>query len=267
MEGQTSTSFETMIPKDFRHLVRKGQWNRPTSGVCKGYSQANLAILPKAVADDFLLFCVRNPKPCPVLDVIEAGSTHPSIGQESDIRTDLPRYKVFKKGELVEEPDNLLGIWREDLVSFLLGCSFSFETALMAAGIRIKHIDLNLRCPVYSTNIPCRPAGVFQGNMAVSMRPIPKKSVMKAIQITSRYPSVHGAPVHVGDPAEIGIEEINRPDFGDAVPFAPDEVPVFWACGVTPQLVAMKTRPEIMITHYPTYMYVSDLLNEELAAL
>lgn len=267
MESHISAGVETGNPKDFRDMVRSGQWRKPTSGVCKGYAQANLAILPKSVADDFLLFCVRNPKPCPLLDVIEAGSTQPSIGQGSDIRTDLPRYKVFQNGQLVEEPDNLLGAWREDFVSFLLGCSFSFETALLAAGIRIKHMDLGLGCPVYSTNIPCRPAGVFQGNMAVSMRPIPKKSVMKAIQITSRYPSVHGAPVHVGNPAEIGIEDIGKPDFGDAVPFAPDEVPVFWACGVTPQLVAMKTRPEIMITHYPSHMYVSDLLNEELAAL
>jgi uncharacterized protein YcsI (UPF0317 family) len=262
-----SAGVEDMIPKDFRNLVRKGQWNKPTSGVCKGYAQANLAILPKSVASDFLLFCVRNLKPCPVLDVIEAGMVHPAIGQDSDIRTDLPRYKVFHHGELVEEPENLLGVWREDFVSFLLGCSFSFETALMAAGIRIKHIDLDLRCPVYSTNIPCRPAGIFQGNMAVSMRPIPKRSVTKVIQITSRYPFVHGAPVHFGNPQEIGITDIEKPDFGDAVPFDPDEVPVFWACGVTPQLVAMKTRPEVMITHYPTYMYVSDLLNEELAAL
>jgi len=267
MENRISAGVETIIPKDFRNSVRKGQWRKPTAGVCKGYAQANLAILPKSVADDFLLFCVRNPKPCPVLDVIEAGSIRPGIGQDSDIRTDLPRYKVYHKGELVAEPDNLLEIWRGDLVSFLLGCSFSFETALMAAGIKIKHIDLGLGCPVYSTNIACRPAGVFQGNMAVSMRAIPKKMVMKAIQITSRYPSVHGAPVHVGDPSEIGIEDIEKPDFGDAVPFAPDEVPVFWACGVTPQLVAMKTRPEIMITHYPSHMYVSDLLNEELAAL
>ncbi len=267
MADACAKDYGSMHPRDFRYLVRDGKWRKPTSGVCKGYAQGNLAILPKSVADDFLLFCVRNPKPCPLLDVIEAGSLKPSVGLDSDIRIDLPRYKIFKNGELVEEPDNLLDWWRDDMVSFLLGCSFSFETALMSAGIRIRHIDLDLRCPVFSTSIECKPAGVFSGNMAVSMRPIPKDKVVKAIQITSRYPSVHGAPVHVGDPAEIGIKDIRKPDFGDEVPFEDGEVPVFWACGVTPQLVAMRTRPEIMFTHYPTFMYVTDLLNEDLAAL
>ena len=206
MLDASSKGFEAMHPQDFRYLVRDGKWRKPTSGVCKGYAQGNLAILPKSVADDFLLFCVRNPKPCPLLDVIEAGSVKPSVGMDSDIRIDLPRYKVFKNGELVDEPDHLLGWWREDLVSFLLGCSFSFETALMSAGIRIKHIDLDLRCPVFSTNIECKPAGIFSGNMAVSMRP----SQGQGSKATRLFPGILLSMVlrYISAMSEIGIEDI-----------------------------------------------------------
>jgi len=254
-------------PREVRKLIREGKWTKTTAGLCRGYAQANVVILPKKLAYDFLLFCVRNPKPCPILEVMDPGQTEPSIAKGADIRTDVPKYRVYKKGELVGEYTDILDFWRDDFVTFLLGCSFSFEEALMRAGIPIRHIELNVRCPIYITNIPCKPAGIFHGPLVVSMRPIPRELVVKAVQITSRYTFVHGAPVHIGDPEAIGIKDITKPDFGDPVPIYENEVPVFWACGVTPQAVAMKAKPEIMITHAPTCMFITDIPNEALAVL
>jgi uncharacterized protein YcsI (UPF0317 family) len=258
---------ESAVQK-LRRCIRSGQLQRPTSGLAPGYTQANLVIVPFDLAYDFLLFCQRNPKPCPLLEVFDVGDPEPrELAPGADIRTDVPRYRIYRHGILAEEVDDITPFWRDDLVSFLLGCSFTFEHPLMDAGIQIRHIDLNVNVPMYITNRPCKPAGVFHGPMVVSMRPIPQTQVVRAVQITSRFPDVHGAPVHLGDPAQLGIKTISQPDFGDAVAIGPDEVPVFWACGVTPQAVMMQAKPELAITHAPGYMFISDRRESELAVL
>jgi len=255
-------------PTELWELIRKGQFRQTTAGSCEGYVQANLAILPKELAFDFLLFCQRNPKPCPVLDVAEPGSYRTQVAApEADLRTDVPLYRVYRHGKLVDEPTDLLSYWRDDLVTFLLGCSFSFERALLANDIPVRHIEEGVTVPMFITSIECVPAGVFRGPMVVSMRPIPHHQVVRAVQVTSRFPSVHGAPVHVGDPTQIGIENISKPDFGQSVTINPGEVPVFWACGVTPQAVAMHVRPELMITHAPGHMFVTTLKDEHLGVI
>ncbi|MDR3593058.1 MAG: putative hydro-lyase [Negativicutes bacterium] len=257
-----------VAPKIIRERIRRGELVRPTAGMAEGYVQANLAIVPKALAYDFLLFAQRNPKPCPVLDVTDVGGGEPRlIAPGADLRYDIPQYRIYKAGKLVDEVPNLEKYWREDLVSFLLGCSFTFEAALLKGDVPVRHIEENCNVPMYITNIACKPAGEFHGNMVVSMRPVPQAKVVRAVQITSRFPAVHGAPIHIGDPAAIGIRNIDNPDFGDRVTIRPGEVPVFWACGVTPQAVAMTTKPEIMITHSPGHMFISDIRDEELAIL
>jgi uncharacterized protein YcsI (UPF0317 family) len=251
-----------------RLRIRTGAFTGPTSGLAPGNVQANLVILPKALAHDFLRFAQANPKPCPVLAVSEAGDPHfPMLGADLDIRTDLPRYRVWRNGELVSEPTDVRDVWRDDLVSFAIGCSFSFEEALIEDGIEVRHIAIGSNVPMYRTNIPCVSAGVFHGPLVVSMRPMKPKDAIRAVQITSRFPSVHGAPVHLGFPDQIGIADIGKPEYGDAVPIAADEMPVFWACGVTPQAVIAQARPEFCITHAPGAMLITDLRNTSLAAL
>jgi uncharacterized protein YcsI (UPF0317 family) len=257
-----------MSVEEIRQAIRRGEFTSPTPGLAPGYAQANLVILPEKYAFDFLLFCLRNPKPCPVLDVTEPGSPVPRLAApNADLRTDIPKYRVWEKGELKAEVTDISSYWRDDLVAFLLGCSFTFEAALLGAGIPVRHIEENRNVPMYITNIQCVPAGVFHGPMVVSMRPIPHAQVVRAVQVTSRYPSVHGAPVHIGEPAAIGIKDINNPELGESVTIKPGEVPVFWACGCTPQAVAMEAKPDFMITHSPGHMFITDLKNEELAAL
>ncbi|HYE81291.1 MAG TPA: putative hydro-lyase [Clostridia bacterium] len=252
-------------PALVRGLIRKDEFSGQTSGICRGYAQGNLVILPKHLAYDFLLFTQRNPKPCPVLEVADTGCRELKLtAAGSDIATDIPKYRVYEKGELTGEFSDIVSLWREDFVSFILGCSFTFESALMDEGIEVRHIQAGCNVPMYITNMECSPAGIFSGPTVVSMRPVPVDKVVKAVQITSRYPRVHGAPVHIGNPALIGIRNINKPDFGDAVEIKENEVPVFWACGVTPQAVAMKTKPEIMITHSPGHMFITDVKNHEL---
>jgi uncharacterized protein YcsI (UPF0317 family) len=249
-----------------RLACRSGQFTEQTSGLASGFAQANLVILPRDLAADFLLFCQRNPKPCPLFDVTEAGSPRPqSAAPDADLRTDLPRYRVWRDGRLVDEPTDIRSLWRDDFVSFVIGCSFTFEGALLRASVPVRHIELGLNVPMYRTNIACQPAGVFHGPLVVSMRPLKPADAIRAVQITARYPAVHGAPVHIGLPEQIGISDLARPDFGDAVPVASNELPVFWACGVTPQAVAMAARPSLMITHSPGCMFVTDLRDEELA--
>jgi uncharacterized protein YcsI (UPF0317 family) len=230
--------------------------------------QGNLAILPSDLAGDFLRFCQLNPKPCPVIGMSEIGDPRiPALGADLDIRTDLPGYRVWKNGELVEETGEISRWWRDDLVAFVIGCSFSFEEALVADGLPIRHIACGVRVPMYRTNIACMPAGPFAGPMVVSMRPLSPAQAIRAIQITSRFPSVHGAPVHIGLPALIGIRDLQKPDYGDAVPVEEDELPVFWACGVTPQAVIAAAKPAFAITHAPGAMLVTDLRNTQLAVL
>jgi uncharacterized protein YcsI (UPF0317 family) len=225
-----------------------------------------VVILPSALANDFLRYCQRNPKPCPLLAVSEPGeSLLPSLGTDIDIRTDLPRYRVWRDGVLTDQPTDICHLWRDDLVTFVIGCSFSFEEALLQAGLPLRHIAQNRNVAMYRSNIATTPSGAFSGPMVVSMRPLRASDAIRAIQITSRFPNVHGAPVHIGDPTQIGITDLSAPDYGDAVEVMPDEVPVFWACGVTPQAAITQARPEFCITHAPGAMLITDLLNHQLA--
>ena len=257
-----------LTPKEIRNLIRKGKWDKPTAGLAMGYAQANLVILPQKYTFDFLLFCQRNPKPCPLLEVLEPGKYHTEfLALDADIRTDIPCYNIYREGKREATVKEIKSFWNKDFVTFLLGCSFSFEEALLRSNIPIRHIEENKNVPMFITNIPCKPAGLFHGPMVVTMRPIHPDKVSRAVQITSRYASVHGAPVHIGDPSKIGIKNLKKPDFGDPVTIKKNEVPVFWACGVTPQVVVMKAKPDLCITHTPGHMFISDLLNEELASL
>jgi uncharacterized protein YcsI (UPF0317 family) len=251
-----------------RLRIRVGDVTGSTAGLAPGNVQANLVILPKALAHDFLRFAQANPKPCPVLAVSEPGDPRlPALGDDLDIRSDLPRYRVWRHGELVDEPIDVFNVWRDDLVSFALGCSFSFEQALIEDGIELRHITCGTNVPMYRTNIRCEPTGPFAGPLVVSMRPLRPSDAIRAIQITSRFPSVHGAPVHIGLPGMIGIADLTKPDYGDAVPVETDEFPVFWACGVTPQAVIAQVKPEFCITHAPGSMLITDLVNSKLACL
>lgn len=255
-------------PRQLRAAIRAGEWRQPTSGLAHGYTQTNVAIVPHTLAYDFLLFCQRNPRPCPLLEVLDVGDPEPrELALGADIRTDVPRYRVYRHGVAVDEVDSLQKYWRDDLVTFLLGCSFTFEHPLMDAGISIRHLELGVNVPMFITNRPCKAAGMFHGPMVVSMRPIPQDHVVRTVQITSRFPAVHGAPLHIGDPMALGIHDLQKPDFGDAVPLAPGEMPVFWACGVTPQAVMMQAKPELALTHAPGHMFITDRREHELAIL
>lgn len=259
---------EEVSPKDARERIRRNDWLKPTAGVASGYAQANLVVIPKELAFDFLLFCQRNPKPCPVLDVTRPGSPIPeTVAPQADLRTDLPKYLVYRNGELTEERTEIKDLWSDDMVGFLIGCSFTFEKALMNNGIPVRHIESGSNVPMFKTNMACKKAGRFEGPMVVSMRPIPDKDIVRAVQVTSRFPSVHGAPVHIGDPDSIGIKDIGKPDYGDAVKIMPGEVPVFWACGVTPQAAAFHAKPDIMITHAPGHMFITDIKDEAYSVL
>ncbi len=259
------TDYSAMTPRDLRSLIRKGEVTCPTSGMCNGYAQANLVVLPEAAAFDFLRFAVKNPKACPILEVTDPGSRMlTEMATDADIATDIPRYRIYRNGELDGEYTDVSEFWRDDLVSFLIGCSFSFEWELLAADIPVRHIEENRNVPMYNTNIACKSAGAFHGNMVVSMRPIPYDLVPKAVEVTGAMPRVHGAPVHIGDPAAIGIASIDSPDYGDSVTVNPGEVPVFWPCGVTPQAVVMASKPEFCITHAPGHMFVTDVKNVNL---
>ena len=255
-----------MTPEELRAACRGGQWTRPTAGVAPGFVQANLMVVPREAAFDFLLFCQRNPRPCPLIEVLEPGRVEPACARGADLRTDLPRYRIFRDGKLAEEVKEVAASWRDDLVSFLIGCSFSFEEALAEAGVPLRHIEEQRNVPMYRTRVPTTAAGRFEGPLVVSMRPIPARLVPLAVQVTARYEKVHGAPVQVGSPEALGIDDLRRPDYGDAVEIRPGELPVFWACGVTPQSVALASKLPFCITHAPGHMFVTDLRNSTLAA-
>jgi len=242
-----------------RRAVRTGEWTGPTSGLAQAHAQANLVALPREYAFDFLVFCQRNPRPCPVLEVVDAGRVEPECAGGGDLRTDFPRYRVFRDGALDAEIDDATPLWRDDLVSFLIGCSFSFEAPLLAAGLEVRHLTERRNVPMYRTNRPTHPAGPFRGPLVVSMRPFRPADVPRAVEITGRLPRVHGAPVHVGDPATLGIADLSRTDYGDAVTVHQGEVPVFWGCGVTPQEAVLAARLPFAITHAPGHMMVTDL--------
>jgi uncharacterized protein YcsI (UPF0317 family) len=251
-----------------RARIRRGDYTGETAGVGPGMAQGNIAILPADWAEEFLRFCLLNPKPCPLLAVGEPGRADlPTLGHGIDIRTDVPRYRVFRDGVAVDAPSDLLAWWRNDLVTFVLGCSLSFEWALIEAGLPIRHIAQGTTVPMYKTSLATAPAGRFHGPLVVSMRPFKPADAIRAVQVTTRFPSVHGAPVHLGLPAQLGIADLAKPDYGDPVPVAADELPVFWACGVTPQAVAEAVKPPLFIAHYPGAMLVTDVPNAALAVL
>ncbi|MFT8871567.1 MAG: putative hydro-lyase [Sporolactobacillus sp.] len=249
-------------PAAARAIIRAGGWTKQTCGIANGYMQANLVILPKKYAYDFLLFCQRNPRPCPLLEVLDAGDpwVH-ELAPGADIRCDVPKYRIYREGELSEEAENIGALWQDDFVTFLIGCSFSFEESLLEDGLPVRHIEQATNVPMYRTSLPCRSAGVFSGPLVVSMRPMTPAQAIRAVQLTSRFSAVHGAPVHLGDPAAIGIADLDHPDFGDPVSILPGEIPVFWACGVTPQAVVMASRPSVAITHAPGCMFITDHKN------
>lgn len=251
-----------MTPREARMKIRNGEITTQTSGMCNGYAQANLCILPKQYAYDFLLFASRNPTSCPILEVLDEGSRYTRyMADHADIATDIPKYRIYKNGVLTEEVTDISAYWQDDFVSFLIGCSFSFEGELLDAEVPIRHIEQGRNVPMFLTNIPCEPAGIFHGNMVVSMRPIPYGQVVRAVTATAAMPKVHGAPVHIGDPALIGIADITKPDFGDSVEIHAGDVPVFWPCGVTPQAAIMAAKPELAITHAPGHMFLTDVRN------
>ena len=259
-------AFHTEKSARARLAIRGGAWTGHTSGLAEGHVQGNVVILPELLANDFLRYCQRNPKPCPLLAVSEPGEAMlPSLGADIDICTDVPRYRVWRDGVLMDQPTDISNLWRSDLVTFVIGCSFSFEEALLEAAIPLRHIAQNRNVAMYRSNIATAPAGEFKGPMVVSMRPLKAADAIRAIQITSRFPNVHGAPVHMGNPALIGITDLAAPDYGDAVDVLPDEIPVFWACGVTPQAAIAQARSEFCITHAPGAMLITDLLNHQLA--
>lgn len=259
------SSYHDLSPKEVRQMIRDEKITAPTSGMCGGYAQANLVILPRKNVEDFKEFAQNNPKPCPILEITEPGSFMTKrTADNANIITDIPKYFIYKNGVKVDECTNAEKYWQEDMVCFLIGCSFSFEEALIKAGIEVRHITMGCNVPMYKTNIQCKPAGIFNGPFVVSMRPVKADQVEMVIEITGKFPNVHGAPIHAGDPEKIGIKDINKPDYGDAVIINDGEVPVFWACGVTPQAAVENAKPEIVITHAPGHMFITDILNEQI---
>ena len=253
---------------EIRQAIRQGNWDKPTSGLANGFLQTNLVILPKDMAFEFLLFCQRNPKSCPLIDVTDPGSYTPSLSAPSaDLRSDIPRYHVYRNGELTEKPTDITGLWQDDMVAFLIGCSFTFEEALVKNGIPMRHNEEGRNVPMYKTSIPTVKAGRFEGPTVVSMRPVAEKDLVRAVQVTSRFPTVHGAPLHLGHPSSIGITDLDQPDYGDSVTVKEGEVPVFWACGVTPQAVAAHVKPPFMITHAPGHMFITDIKTESVGVM
>jgi uncharacterized protein YcsI (UPF0317 family) len=259
VESLSPADVAALAPSELRAVIAAGRWTGPTLGLGLGHLQANLAVVPKEDAFDFVLFCQRNPKPCPLIEVTEPGSPFvEAVAAGADLRSDLPRYRVFIDGELVAEPTDVRDRWPDDAVGFLLGCSLTFEGALLDAGVPLRHLEAGTYAPVYTTSLPCRPAGKFSGPVLVSMRPIPGELVARAVQVTSRYPWGHGAPMHVGDPRALGIADLSAVAFGDPPVMESGDVPVFWGCGITPQLAVANARPRYMITHYPQHMFVTD---------
>lgn len=261
------SSFDLSRPESARQAIRMGAFRAPTAALAPGFVQANLVMLPADWAFDFLLFCQRNPKPCPLLVASEPGATSlPGWGDDLDLRTDVPGYRIFEHGSCIDDVDDLHAHWRDDLVTFALGCSFSFEQALIDAGLEVRHQRLDRNVPMYRTNLATNPAGRFHGDLVVSMRPFRPANAIRAVEVTSRFPAVHGAPVHLGFPDQIGIDDVSKADFGDDPVIEPGELPVFWACGVTPQVVLEAAKPPFCITHRPGYMLVTDRRNLDLAA-
>ena len=261
----TEVDYTRMTGQEIRSLCRENRFDRPTAGVARGYAQANLVVLRSSDAGDFERFCRLNPGPCPLLEVTKPGRFEPTeLAPGADVRTDLPRYRVFHEGACIDRPVSIESHWHDDSVAFLIGCSFTFEFALLAAGVPVRHIEEGRNVPMYKSDMPCAPVGRFQTDMIVSMRPMTPSQAKTAARVTASFPRVHGAPVHVGDAEAIGITDLSRPDYGDAVTIRADEVPVFWACGVTPMAALMAAKPDLAITHEPGHMFVTDVRDKSL---
>jgi uncharacterized protein YcsI (UPF0317 family) len=259
-------AFDRADPRAVRFAARSGAFAGVTAGLAPGHVQGNVCILPRAFADDFRAYCGRNPKPCPLIGVSEPGDPRlPELGRDLDIRSDVPRYRVFRDGELKDEVTDVRDLWTKDMVAFVIGCSFSFEEALIEAGVPLRYVAEGKNVAMYLTNIETEPAGPFRGPMAVSMRPLTPENAQRAVRITSRFPRAHGAPVHIGKPELIGIADLDRPFAGDRIDVRPDELPVFWACGITPQAAVLRAKPPICITHAPGHMLVTDRKNSDWA--
>jgi len=278
MQQQDQDQQTETTPRQLRRLIRKQEHTGPTSGYCPGFLQANVVILPQDLAPDFELFCRANAKACPILEVMQAGQTRPKVLVRSDdsddahqegddvcdIRTDLPQYRIWSHGQMVKDVYDISDLWTHDLVTFFIGCSFSFERALMGGGISIRNIEQNRNVSMYVTNRECESVGVFRGPLVVSMRPVKNELVQKAIDITAQFSETHGAPVHCGDPAVLGIEDLDKVDFGDSVSVDLEtETPCFWACGVTSTMAAISSKCALIITHVPGHMMVSDLVEPD----
>ena len=266
--SRRTTDMAREAARQARMDIRAGRWQSPTTGMAPGMVQGNLAILPADWSADFMQFCRLNNKPCPLIAVSAKGDPRvPELGEDIDLRTDLPMYRVFRDGACVDEAPDITDLWSDDLVAFVLGCSYSFEDVLLQAGLPLRHHEDGTKVCVYRTTIETKPAGPFRGPMLVSMRPFTPANAIRAIQVTSRFPNVHGAPVHFGDPDAIGITDIDNPDYGGNPGIKEGEVPVFWACGVTPQAIMEFAKPPFSITHKAGHMLITDLLNAELASL
>lgn len=258
-------NIQSMSALELRKKFRTGELCVPTAGLCPGHIQGNLVILHRRYADDFLNFMKQNPQPCPILEVLDKGTPKTRVmAADGDITTDIPLYRIYRNGKLTDEVKDVSSYWTEDMTGFLIGCSLTFEDKLVEAGIPLKHYEQHKRVPMYNTNIPCQPSGIFHGNFVVSMRPVKKDKVDLAVRITAPMKYAHGAPVMIGSPEKIGIRDVMHPDYGDALDIADDEVPVFWACGVTPQFVAIQSKPDLLISHSPGYMFISDLTSADM---
>ncbi|UWR21730.1 putative hydro-lyase [Sulfitobacter sp. S190] len=261
--NQQFEELKSQSTRQVRAQIRACAYAGHTAGLGKDNLQANLAILPAAHALDFMRFCQRNPKPCPLVGVSDTGVPQmTTLGRDIDIRTDLPAYYVYRDGVLVDAPQDITDLWQDDFVAFALGCSFTFEHALERAGIKLWHIANNTTVPMFASNIPTVSAGPFGGATVVSMRAIPDHQVAETIEISNRFPMAHGGPLHVGDPAQIGIADLDRPDWGDRAPVPEGTTPVFWACGVTPQVAIMRAGLPICITHKPGAMLITDVADD-----
>lgn len=256
--------YVNMKPSEVRERIRNQEITFPTAGMAAGYAQANLVILPGKWAEDFKEFCRLNPFPCPVLEIMEGSPKTHDMGEGGDITTDIPEYFIYRDGVMVEKRRDVSDMWQDDFTGFLIGCSFSFEEKLMKEGIEVRHIAQGRNVPMFKTSIQTKQAGPFFGPMVCSMRPMTPENAKRAYDITVKMPNVHGAPVHIGDPAQIGIRDIMKPDYGEAVDIYPGEVPVFWPCGVTPQAAVENAKPPIVITHSPGHMFITDIVNAEL---
>ena len=258
------TPYIHQTPAQVRAAIRRGEIDFPTAGMCAGYAQANLVILPPEYAADFEEYTRLNPFPCPVLEIVKGSPITHAMGEGASLVTDIPRYRVYENGVFTKELTDASAYWKEGYVGFLIGCSFSFEEALLAAGIPVRHIEQGCNVPMFKTSIATKKAGPFEGPMVCSMRPMTPEQAQRAYVITAAMPNVHGAPVQIGHPEAIGVADVMKPDYGDPVEIREGEIPVFWPCGVTPQAAVENAKPPIVITHAPGHMFITDIRNADL---